>query len=342
MKALFSRESQRNIALALYTGGLTKLQASRIANISTDTMQIMTEGYDTTRFKSVWFDMSNDYIVSRLKQVVLLDIETTPVSVHTFSIGRGSQVSYGSLHNQQEIKMLSVCSITLYDAITKGMKSMTCLKCDITDTGVDDTQLCADLAEHLDGVKTLIAHNGSFDQNWIAGRMLRQGVKYTPLIVADTVNMFRGFNLLCKKLDYLMGLFFGLKKLPTAMSDWATIVEPSFPMKERQHALDYMCEYNAVDVALMFPLYFGFAKYNPLAMPDFNNPDDYVAQCRVDGSTLLSNGTWTNPVTGLTHNKYFNPRLGITYRTRVNVHSKRIVECRLVQHGKTIVHYKEA
>ena len=334
---MFSKESRDGIALALYQAGYSKRKVAIMCNLGTVYIQELVKDFKGVRYNAAKFDMNDKFIVKTLKETVFLDVETSPVSVHSFSVGRGSMVSYGNLHNQQSIKFLSVCAISMYDVLTKGINSMTSLECSLNENGVDDGALVKALAIYLADKETLIAHNANFDNDWITSRMVSTGIKfYRPKLIVDTMSLFRKTRLLCKKLDYLMSHFFGINKLPTNMYDWAHVVESTYMMTERVRALDYMSEYNRMDVALMIPLYLGFARLNAFTAVNFNNPNNYVAQCNVDGTKLHYTGTWMNRTTGLTYKTFINKKLGCAYRTRLNINSKKVNQNRLIQHRTEI------
>ena len=319
-------ENRNRIAKSLYKSGYSKLQVARMTNQGCTTISKLDLDVGD-RFTSPVFDLKNDAVVANLKGVSLLDIETSPVSAHTFSIGRGAQTSYGNLHKNQEIKMLSVVVINLYDFFTRGINSAITLQAEVNEGyGVCDKQLCIDLKESLEGVSSIIAHNVSFDAGHINSRMLANDIKgWESKNKINTMSLFNGKTLLCKKLDYLMTIYFGINKLPTSMNDWASIVEISYPLTERKRAMEYMCEYNLVDVLLMLPLYLSFCSLAPNSIADMSiggSKDN--ALCKVDGSVLSENGTYTNNTTGLSYQLYINKKLGTCYRNRLNLKSKNL------------------
>jgi len=320
-----------DIAQGLWFAGFEKDEIEKLCDVNKkDIHQKLKNAPERlNRFSKLSFDMSDQRIVKKLKNAIFLDIETTPVTVTSFGVGRHNRAGYSGLQKQNQITMCSVSYISMYDFLTKGIKDIKNI------SGVHkerdghnyicDKAITRRLEQVLKDGTEIIAHNADFDASWIKGRAAINGHMTGNFTKIDTMRLFRGQRHLCKKLDYLSDIFMGIHKLPTSMSLWNKVLQGD------KEALKYMCKYNDVDVLLMIPLYLIAARFNPIAGVQMNQYESVVPRCSVTGEALDQNGEHYNPINGLKYTLYRNEKLNLTYVNRYNTESKK-AEKNLIKH----------
>lgn len=326
-----SKEVKIKLGRALVIAGLTVRQAAKLVKLPKSTLHDNLDLGGITVFEGLKLDLADEHTAKVAKGAYFLDIETSTVKGHSFGVGKHARFTYTGLSANQETKILSVVYASMYDLLTKGIDGLQSVECKIMPEGVCDKNIIQTLHDVMTtDMEVLIAHNVNFDKKWLLGRMMLQGLSLPRVSPVDTLNLFRHGNMLCKKLDYLSSIFFGTRKIDTKMADWIDIMEGK--NDSRQKALDFMVEYNHMDVFLMLPLYLIGARYNADRCVDFTNYDTLKPQCRVTGEELSENGLSTNHTTGLKYSKFRNERLGVDYINRRSAGSKKALEYRLKQH----------
>lgn len=331
------KQDRLDIAQGLWFAGLDKKSISDLCEVSVRDLnaKIKKAPNRLVRFTKVDFDLSNVNIRNTLKSSIFLDIETTPVTVSTFGVGRFNKAGYSGLMENNQITINSVSHVSMYDFLTKGLSSLKNYRASFKKRSGEvylcDSNLTGKLSKKLKQGTNIVAHNAPFDSGWLRGRMAVNGHKYEEFGRIDTLGLFRGQRHISKKLDYLCDVFLGVRKLPTSIELWKSV------MRGDRAALDYMCRYNDVDVALMIPLYLIACRFNPVSAIRLNEFDTVLPRCSVSGQPLTHVGETRNPTTGLNYAVYRNDDLGLTYQNRYNTESKK-AEKMLIKHtGSTTI-----
>ncbi len=265
-------------------------------------------------------NFDNPFIKRTAKRVVFLDIETSLIDARVYRTGK-QNITANQLAGSTRV--LTVAGGTLYDLVTKGYEGMWSCSNHRSSTfkknPLDDTEILATVWDILDKAEVIVAHNASFDRGWLMGRFLELGWTLpSRFFTFCTLRNLQPFNLTSKKLDELSKSLIGTKKLSTGLDLWIRCSEGHVS------AFKEMEEYNLGDVYnTLFKVYLRTAYYNPLKAIDFSDPDNLVANCRVDGSRLVKNGFHTNKKNGLTYRTYLNKKANIQYIDRYNTNSSK-------------------
>lgn len=320
-----------DIAQGLWFAGFEKEEIIKLCDVTKKELntKIKNAPERLNRFSKLNFDLNDQRIVKKLKNAIFLDIETTPVTVTTFGVGRHNKAGYAGLQKQNQVTMCSVSYISMYDFLTKGIKGIKNISGVQKKRGgehyVCDKAITRRLEQVLTDGRELIAHNSNFDASWIRGRAAINGHKLGNFTHIDTMRLFQNQRHLCKKLDYLSDLFMGVHKLPTSMSLWNRVLQGC------KESLNYMCRYNDLDVLLMVPLYLIAARFNPIAGVQMNQYQSALPRCSVTGEVLEQTSEHYNPTNGLRYTLYRNEALNLTYVNRYNTESKK-AEKNLIKH----------
>ncbi len=266
------------------------------------------------------FDFSDPFIKRMAKKTTFIDIETSLIDARIFRTGK-QDIKASQLTSKTRI--LTMAGGTLYDLVTLGDMGMWSCSNHRSSTfakdPLDDTEILALAWDLLDKSDVVIAHNASFDRGWLMGRFLELGWKLpSRFYLYCTYRSLSGFSMTSKKLDELSKTLIGNKKISTDFELWMRCAEGE------KDAFIEMEEYNLGDVHdTLFKVFMRTAYYNPYRAVDFTNPDTVMANCRVDGSSLVESGEHLNRFNGLSYKLYMNERAGIEYIDRYNTNSKK-------------------
>ena len=266
------------------------------------------------------FDLEDNFIRSRTKKVMFLDIETSLLDAKVFRTGK-QNINADQLTSQTRV--LTIAGGSLYDLITKKEKGMWSCSNHRSSTfkknPLDDTQILATVWDVLDKADVIIAHNATFDKGWLLGRFLELGWRLpSRFYLFCTYRNLTPFNLTSKKLAELSATLVGTKKIKTDFSLWLRCGDGD------KSAFEEMESYNLGDVYdTLFKVFLRTAYYNPIKAVDFTNPNTEDPNCKVDGSLLEDDGYYKNRSNGLEYYLYINPKTGVQYIDRYNVRSKK-------------------
>ena len=182
--------------------------------------------------------------------VLLFDIETTPLSVHTWHTGR-QRITPDQI--MDEWFLLSYSCKWLFDSKVYGEV--------LTPEEIkhkDDLRITKGLWHFIDKADIVIAHNAKgFDVPKAQTRfMLHKLAPPSPFQIIDTLLVARkNFRLSSNKLDYIGQLTLNKRKLHTEYALWLRCLEGD------KESLEYMLTYNKQDVLLLEEVYTLFRPY---------------------------------------------------------------------------------
>lgn len=178
------------------------------------------------------------------QNILIFDLETAPMSAYVW--GRWNQ-------NIQLDATISEWFVLCWSA--KWLYSDYILSDRLTSEEAineDDSRIMKSLWTLIDQADVIIAHNArGADVKWMNTRFILNGLQPPkPYHIIDTLDVAkREFKFSSNKLDALAG-YFGIEhKLDTNFNLWKRC------LKGDQRALDYMCEYNKVDVEILEEVY---------------------------------------------------------------------------------------
>ena len=262
------------------------------------------------------FDVSNPKVVEKMKKTLFLDIETSLIDARVFSTGKQY---IGINQTSSKTKLLTAAGGTLFDLYTKREAGVWATGNHLFDTfdedPLDDRGVLEEVWEKLDQADTIVCHNAKFDDGWIKGRFLQEGMPLpSPYKVVCTYRALGNFNLNSKKLDYLSETLVGTNKLKTSWSLWDRCSDGEI------EAFEEMLEYNKGDIAnTLFQIYLRTAAYYPKKCVSLAISGQLI--CQVTGFPLDVDGVMEK--NGLEYVVYKNPEYNIYYRDRYNCYSKK-------------------
>ena len=262
------------------------------------------------------FDLNNPKVVEKMRKTTFLDIETSLIDARVFSTGKQY---IGIDQTSSKTKLLTVAGGTMYDLYTKGEAGVWATGNHLYDTfeadPLDDRGILEEIWEKLDQSDTIVCHNAKFDDGWIRGRFLQEGMPLpSPYKVVCTYRGLAGYSMNSKRLDYLSETLVGTNKLKTSWSLWDRCSDGEI------EAFEEMLEYNKGDIyATLFQIYLRTAAYYPKKCVDLSVSGELT--CRVTGYPLDIDGVMEK--NGLEYLVYKDQKHNIYYRDRYNCNSKK-------------------
>jgi DNA polymerase elongation subunit (family B) len=223
-------------------------------------------------------------------KILVLDIETLPMSVRTFGLYKQRIPHYNIIKNK-DIVVLSWVAKWLYDS-----EVMSDILTPDEAIRHDDKRIMQGMWNLLEQATVVIAHNAkNFDIRVINSRFLVNGIlPPTPYQVIDTLTESQKlFRTSSHKLDYLGKLLFNKGKKNTDFSLWERCDEGD------QRSLDYMLEYNKEDVLLLEECYLEMRPYFT-AHPNLNvhSHSDETACPYCESTNLKETDSYYNTMAG--------------------------------------------
>lgn len=184
---------------------------------------------------------------------LFFDIETSPLVVYSWNVGRKINISHENIIEERAI----ICISYKWEG-EEEVHTLT------WNSNKSDKQMLKEFVKILNQADEVVGHNGdSFDLPWVRGRCLYHNISIPFSIPSiDTLKLARRlFRLPSNKLDYLATFLFNDKKLNTGgFSLWVDICGRD--KEKAATALKLMTEYCEKDVILLEKV---FQRINPYA-----------------------------------------------------------------------------
>lgn len=192
----------------------------------------------------------------KIPNVLLLDIETTPLKVWVWQLNHNDYISHENI--VEDWVMLSWAGKWLNqpDLFGDVLRPQEAIE-------RDDERIVNSLWKIVEQADIIVAHNGrKFDLKKTNTRFLLNGLKPpSPYQVIDTLlESKKWFGNTSNRLDYLGSILTDRRKIETNFKLWTDCLNGS------QESLDYMFKYNKEDVSLLEDVYMrirGWIKSHP-------------------------------------------------------------------------------
>lgn len=190
--------------------------------------------------------------------------------------------------------------------------------------GEDDSRIVASLYTIVNKADIIVAHNGKqADIPWMNSRFILNNLQPPkPFITVDTLEVARRqFGFSSNKLDALAGYFNIPHKLHTDFQLWKECMEG------KQQSLDYMLEYNKMDVKILEEVYLKLApwiKNGPNMNTLLNSEVPVCANCGSEAIELIPNQYYYTSVGKYTLHRCKD--CGAVSRSRFSVTSKNVTK----------------
>ena len=190
--------------------------------------------------------------------------------------------------------------------------------------GEDDSRITMSLYAMVNKADIIVAHNGKHaDIPWMNSRFIINNLQPPkPFVTIDTLEIARKqFGFSSNKLDALAGYFNIPHKLHTDFALWKECMEG------KQQSLDYMLEYNKMDVKILEEVYIKLApwiKGGPNMNVYLNSEIPICANCGSEAIELIPNQYYYTSV-----GKYVLYRCkdcGAVSRGRFSINSKKVTK----------------